>query len=477
MPRVPLEYYQPQRTPESTVRANPGMFDAEHQALACVGGAVSQAGDVVGDFALKLQRAENDALLADTRRRIKQEYDDFTNTWKDMSASPEKWEGEWNKRFEGVVKQVEREGAGTLFREQFDTMVADMRQSTSAETKKYATARRVQNVSDKLDNEMSYCLDTGDTEGWLSALESKRRNGVISDANYEKVRMAMPEMFEQRSVNSAIEADPFAAHEALKSGAWPALKDEKRRTATNYAEAEMHKQQAAALDDFNARLLRGEAIPDDELEAAAARGVIDKTDRVKLSRDYILSKSKNPAAFLPDYNETVSRIAAYDPATAKPGERGKILAMIGGLAAATDLHADAKKMFDDKINPGSPLNSPAGKEAFQMVEMNFREGVYGKFKTVLKTRRVKETVGSGKSAREVERDAPVYDVLGQPVFETDANALAKAQARAAEIRTALTAFIRANPNLSHREYADFVIQFNDNDYAAAGSDDFEKAFQ
>ncbi|EIP99317.1 hypothetical protein OpiT1DRAFT_03831 [Opitutaceae bacterium TAV1] len=463
MPRVPLEYYQPQRTPESTVRASPGMFDAEHAALARVGGAVQQAGDVVGDFALKMQKADNDAFLSTTRRRLGEAFDAFSNTWQSPGAKPETWEKDWAKIFDKTLGDLEREGGGKLFREQFDTLVADMRQRTSADVRKASYGRRIENDYNSHVATMERDKKSGNRAGYDAEIAMMEANGLVTAAKASEFRLKADHDFSEERAFQMINTDPFGAYELFSDNgaaqaAFPGLSEHELRTLTDNARYSRNVKKQEGLAELSDRFAEGNPPSNTELEAIGKKLGLTKKQMGKVSREAYAEALKTPSGQRTVARDALSKILRWDPQSPDQEQALEIQEAMMGLTGPMAKYVG--KVWDDQSNPDSLMNNPAVKQVFRENEDNFEKHVYGNWMEFEEEPYTKKVGGKTVTLKRPKL------VGGRPVMKVNSAKLAIAQAAKAKNFDRLRAYIAALPpgaNPTMEEVRKVIYDVNDND--------------
>ncbi|WP_157837195.1 hypothetical protein [Geminisphaera colitermitum] len=399
------------------MRANPGMYDAEHAAGQRVGAAVSQVGDLAGDFALKLQRAENFKIVKNREVAEREAYQKFQDEM--LLMEPSKWEGEWQKRLDSLYKTQGRENTGKFFREEWDAGIADFKQRTSAEVRHLTVARNISDAKKAGENRMSQALIELDEDAWHRTLNESVAMQLVTPEDADAMRLKAPVLFAHSESYRAIQEDPIAEYENLKNGGRPALKDEKRREAINYAEAETHKLRIQTYDDLNARHEQGEEFQQSELDGLVERKLLTKTQAVKLTQEARYRASKHPDKQREQFLSAMELISNYDPATATPQDTANVSAAMFGLSGSFE--RDANAAWKEKRDPKSPMNLPVVRTAISENEENFKKKVYGRWwEPVMEWQTDKKT---GKRKLVTKTDS----VTRQPVWKFDPKKLRDAQ--------------------------------------------------
>jgi hypothetical protein len=143
-----------------------------------------------------------------------------------------------------------------------------------------------------------------------------------------------------------------------------------------------------------------------------------------------LTKQDTTADTAEAFNDVMGRIGKLDPAAKDYPEQWAIGKAINNF---TGINKDrAEQALKEKMNPNSPLNTPAFKDASQMIEGNFTGGIYGRLE---------------------------YKVQNKDgTFSTvpDAKGRAKANETRAQIQTALAEFASKNPDATPTQINDYL---------------------
>ena len=117
MPKIPISQYTPQASEPVNVRANPGMFDGETQAIQRLGQGVANLGQGIGAIAdekaameLKVQKADDFKASATLGLAMRASWDDFNNK-RNKATDHTKWADEWDKTHAATVTANTPKGA------------------------------------------------------------------------------------------------------------------------------------------------------------------------------------------------------------------------------------------------------------------------------------------------------------------------------------------------------------------------------
>lgn len=117
MPKIPISQYTPQASQPINVRANPGMFDGEAQAIQRLGQGVANLGQGIGAIAdanaaieKKVQGASDFKASATLDLALQEAWDKFQNG-RNKATDETKWVEEWQKIHAATVEANSPKGA------------------------------------------------------------------------------------------------------------------------------------------------------------------------------------------------------------------------------------------------------------------------------------------------------------------------------------------------------------------------------
>lgn len=473
MPKIPLAEFAPRPTPDSTVRANPHMYDAEFAGQQSIARGTGDIGSGLSKWAEVSQKAKE----ADERATIDNsrfDFEQFDNEWfesqRTRTGDFDKMGAEYEKAASAFADKNTPKNLSQSGQEIFTEFKRRWLASGTFNADKIAVAKQIESAKLKRSTAFKRAIAAGDVAGAEATVAGGVETGLYSAAEAESLRQSIiPQVSEQKAY-ATIAADPTGAIDAIKNnpGEYPGLTPHKIKTLEAAARNQFNVRRQETLDDINERDLAGEEIPETEINDLVEKKMLKAFDAKRLSREWKLRAANDPASQRPQFLAAMDLISKHDSATAKPADVADISGAMLGLVGT--YKEEAERAWKERRDPKSPVNAPAAKQAFDIITQNFNEGVYGHFRTVPKVEKIKNKKG-------VLEDSPVYDITGKPVYETDPILFEKAQAKRARDYDALSRYVAQNPNATFSEMQKFLSSLNTPEAVKAGAALFGNAFK
>lgn len=457
MPKVPTYFHQPQGGQPLTVAVDPHLNDPVYEANQSIARGVEQMGDVVFDYAQKMQHARDVRDTINAQEAYRRTHKEFVSSRRNLQGGEEKWMEEYNAKMSSV--KADTSNMSGRARKDFEDWKKNFILGGELDVNLIVDSKTAERTKEAVTREYNSAIQEGDNKAAEMAVAKGFDASVFSDVETEKMIADIPNLIAQSYAGTLIKENSYQAMELLSAkdedGNYLHLNDltaKQRNEMQNLAKSTWNHDRRGALDTITARFESGKFMSDNELAAYQERGLITKTEAAKFSVDQRAKIMANPESQPPFYNEALGMISGYDPLSAELGADGKIIAYIDSHLSG-QLHARAMKLFNEKMNPDSVLNSDVGKHGLNIINQNFKEGIYGEWETIP----VYETNPDGTFKLENGKKVPVFDSLrGRYVFKADREKLEQARATQARIIDALVQELQRNPNMRYEEVQGFI---------------------
>lgn len=392
MPRLPLvgaqeDYQTPLNgaraqpvllspTQAPTIRANPGMRDAEFGAAGQVGEAISNAGHVMA----RVKQATDAAYITRSQTQMEAAQIDF-QTWTKTHPDPSTWQEELDARLSATKETVTDGGKqlSPLARQHLGLVVNDWDIGTRKRVQLQATEQGLQIASASYQDFIAQATEAND----LPAIESKVKEAVATGVFAPKLGQRAVERaraaIQQNLANGMIENDPFEAERALQAKAgedhvnFPGMAEPTRQTLVFRAHKAAAQTRSNTMREWASMVADAEAgkgpMPDRE-------GIDQEAARQGISPKWVANLFKPPTAFDRDayakaWVEIQSLELIHDE-TGQNNARAEELVMLFKGHAAMKL----QQLTDQKRKPDSTLNTPVAQSFFQRATQDRSAGLF-----------------------------------------------------------------------------------------------------
>lgn len=426
--RIPLVGEPQMAGPQRTFTPlNPTTFDRVGQAGARVGAAIQGIGEEAGSLGLQIKTAIDAGTLAKAETAGEAHFQAFQDSLKDGknpdNNSPATFLPRWKERIGEFTDAMSQDDGvkslGPRARIEYQTMMGKYSAMTTQSVGHIATEKALLNGVGDIKTNYEAKLVIGDTKGAEATVQRGMATGLLNPAEGKQMIYEIPMKSEYNQAVAMMGRDP-------ETGGGPivlekALKEQNEDgTYKFYPHVVGQQREALTFDAYrNARFLQAQTSQGYAFETALGQ----QHDPNKVARDLSLGKLTGPEAkallkpekvFTPEnYSRAVSVISAYDPkADPSHAQEAQIWAALNEATPHLSPAASSRlnELFREKLKDASVLNTEVAKSAHNIINENFRLGVYGKYET-----RVKDKDDNWKT------------IVNPKVLETAQQARAKAQ--------------------------------------------------
>lgn len=400
--RLPLVGEPQMAGPQRTFTPlNPTTFDKVGQAGARLGTAVEGIGMEAGNLGIQIKTAIDAGTLAKAETAGEAHFQAFQDSLRDgknpENNSPATFLPRWKEQVDNFSNTMSQDdGVKTLgprARIEYQTMMAKYTAMTTQNVGHLATEKALQNGVGDIRTNYEAKLVIGDTQGAEDKVKIGMATGLLNPAEGKQMIYQIPIKSEYNQAVSMMTRD-------YKTGGGPIVL-EKALAEHNedgsfkfYPHLAGAQREAIAFDALrNARALQSQVSQKYAQNAATGQ----QNDPNELLQDFkagALSSaqykalSKPQKVFTPEnYARAVSVISEYDPKTDPTHEKeAQIWASLNESTPHLSPQASARltELFKGKLNGKSPLNSEVATAAHNIINENFKLGVYGKYEVQVK---------------------------------------------------------------------------------------------
>ncbi len=435
MPKIPLYQHTPQASQPNQVRANPNMYAGVGAAGERLGSALAGVGNTMADFAVKKMEATNYSTLLDSERKMKEGwllYQDEIKTNPDETT----WEPRWLKQAAKIEKELGGKGVPEAIKPKLRAMTEDWKMTTSLAVKTAATGASIKRATGQATLAHEQYLIEGNVVAANQVIADGAELGLFSEAEAEKLTREAPGKVDQYDIARLMAHDPIAAQRALTDKTdggrfrnYTNLDDNERATAINSAGVAARKVRTANYQDLIQRNINGQPATKPEIMGMVEDGRITATQAQSYLNGQAIDKYA-PAGTFPRVLEEVTHYdAAADP---KGHEYERLMGMIATTGLMPPLAAKAVEALNQRRDPKSAVNTPAGSFGQSELRTAFDQGIYGDFKVA-------------RAGKPDQIDPKKYNA---------------ATVALAEQLVHLDAFMRENPNADRVAVAKYVQALN-----------------
>jgi hypothetical protein len=440
-------------TPTTGIRLDANTLEEPARAQMGLAGTIGDAGQELAAFGQKIQGVVNYGIRADADRQMRQASADFQASRAGRTDEGD-WENQWKqKSAETQAAIYDQHNVGPMLRRQLDVDFKNWDQANAIEVRTIARKQMINRAVERADMDANMAAKDGDEQGVITAIKGRNYNGK----SLTDLGALFPEQAEQLVKKNLAAMDHYAAAHLITNDpitAEQALAEEdkngkpvnfKRITPENRLTLQFEAHRLAtqakagtAADFFNRKqaFLTGEGpdIPPAEVRQAAVQG------RLTPAQAKQFLKPPKPDFDPGKFAALTNDIANYDPN--KDTDKSGYAALVARAAYDPDIKgpaaSDAMEMLKKKADPKSLFNSPEAKAGNELINENFKRGIYGSISKLTQA-----PDGSWK-------------------MKTDPKGLAQAQTMRAQAQTALDGWLAKPENSKATPAAvqHFISTFN-----------------
>jgi hypothetical protein len=368
-----------------TIRANPGMRNAEFGALSGVGEAVADTGRLL----FKVKNATDAAYITRSETQMQAAQADFQN-WAKTNPDPSTWQPELDARMKEVKESVTTgaKGLSPFAKQRLGLVLNDFEVTTRKRVQLQATEQNLQIAQASYQEFISQAVANNDLQGIEAKVVEGVQNGIFSAKLGNTMLSKARQQITANMANALIESDPFEARRQLEakddSGNFlnfPELQPAARENLLLYRVAKAESiERAQATREWSRQIAEAREgkgpMPDVEgVQQEAARMGIAKKEVDRWFKPPTSQNPTNPEEFA----ATFGAISTYNPETDPTGQRmGELVAQIESFKGPARERLDG--LLTKKLKPDDTLNQPVAKFGVSSIKDMFEIGGYGSFK-------------------------------------------------------------------------------------------------
>jgi hypothetical protein len=361
-----------------TVRANPGMRNAEFGAMAGLGETVSDA----GRLAFRIRNVNDAAYITRSETTMQAAQADFEN-WTRTNPDPSTWNDELDARLKDVKEGVATGGKqlSPLAKQRLNLVVNDWETGTRKRFHLKATEQNLAISQASYQDFIAQAVGNNDLAGVEAKVAEGVQNGIFSAKLGQTMLSRSRQQITANAANALIETDPFEARRQLEA------KDD----AGNYLNF-TELQPAARENLLLYRVAKAESIERMQAtrewsrqiaEAREGKGpmpdfesVQQEAARMGIAKKEVDRWFKAPEPTSPEeFASTFGAISTYDPERDPTGKRmGELVVQIEGFKGPARERLDG--LLTKKLKPDDPINSPAARAFFHRAEEQHEAGMF-----------------------------------------------------------------------------------------------------
>lgn len=401
---------------------------APGRAMVGVAQSIGYAGQVIGEFAERKQRAINAAAEQDAMMQMEKGFDDYQIELS-TQQDEEKWVEGWKKKSETLKSSLLSDPH--ISQAVKDHLTVALNTEAERSTQRIATqanTRLLQRQKARLMNVADYMFQRGDIERGDIAIEAMSEHGLIFPEQEFELKKDGHEKADFSAVNKGINVDPFTTIDQLDektpSGEWKNFTnlDENRREGLK---VEAIRRTAALRADTVQGIVdrrnQGEIISKDELQSLVDSRRLKPTEMRWVLQEQ--SRSGTDAGMAVAFAKALSAVDAYDPTKDPTNEQ--YAALFGQSVQFSPQYRDEiQRRLQKQKNP--TFEEHATRDAKAYIDHLLAGGFLGDIS--------KSTDGKPTSPTE---------------YQT-------AYGKTIELRQALDGFMRQNPKATPVEQRDFL---------------------
>lgn len=429
MPTLPrADVFISRPTGPSQVLANPNMFDAEGEGLQRLGAGVAQAGNAVGNYALKMEHANYVAKSAEADRKVKTAWTAYQEQMATSPGKPDEWAKGWNDTYSKVAKDVDLNGLSKPSQERVKAQMLSFQADSTMQISGQATKQRIRNGSAEITASAGLDLKNGDWLGYETKIKEGAAAGFFEPAMEIRLIEDGRKQFDFEQANKAINEDAFTALDSLEAksdgGEWANYKqlDENRRLSlVREAKQYISRDRAETVQSIVERQTNGEIISDAELD-----GLVQSKRLLPTQAKWALQQQKRQGRdpeMVVEYANLLSAIDKYQPTQDPTNEQ---FASLG--AQQLKFPSELRSEINRRLNEAKNNSATKRKEGYDYVD----------------------SLLSGSFLGDINRSE---SGTGKPTYPAQ---YLRAHQRAVEIRQQLDEYLKAKPQSTGPEQVKFV---------------------
>jgi hypothetical protein len=268
--------------PYAATSLDAGSLMGPGNAMQSVGRAIGYAGQVIGEFGERKQKAINAAAAQDGQMKMEKAFNDYQIEMSrmkdpdDYTNAEDTWADGWQKKASTLKNQILADPKiSQAVKDHLDVSLSGFVGQSTDRINTQANTRSIQRQKAKLTNVASFMYENGDIERGDVAIEAMREHGLIFPEEEMHLKEKGAQQADLSQVSKGLNTDPIATLDALQDktdgGRWRQftnLDEETRLSLTRRARTEMESVRADTVRGFQDRINQGEFVKPDELQGA-----------------------------------------------------------------------------------------------------------------------------------------------------------------------------------------------------------------
>lgn len=343
---------------------------------------LGDVGEMVGQFAMKLQAAKNYGIMADADREMRQATADFQQS-RIGRTDEDNWQNEWNEKAQATRSKIfDTHQIGPDLRRQLDSNFKTWDQTNAIEVRTLATKQAVNRAQERISNAANDAAKDGDEETINKLFNGASTHGIYYPEQAEALKKGYLNKIDEYAAKNYIDNFPVGAVEFLKEkgdgGQYknlPRLSPMQRDSLLVQARQRMHAYQADNVNDIRDRIDGGEDISEDFIRLRESRGEISARGAANIRR-YVLGKDLAQAKEIKD--ALISDVLTTDATTMRdPQEWGEQM-MSDAALLPTAYRNMVTRAINNKLaaakRQGAKEENAVQRETFARMKKDFDEG-------------------------------------------------------------------------------------------------------
>lgn len=352
-------------TPSAGFKASAGALNAPNQASMNAGQAIGQAGQMLGDFAQKLQGAVNYGIAADADRKMRQTAADFQQS-RVGRTDEDQWETEWKERSDEVYSSLsDQHNIGPSLKRQLTQNFKDWQQANAIEVRTMANKQKINRATERVGLAADEAARDGDERGIHTAFDGAVDNHLMTPEVASKLKIGYLNKIDEYAARTFIVNNPASAvpwleqkGEGGKPANVPRLNPDQRAILLNSARVQRDKYWDDNLQSLKNGVDEGNVLTEEQLDERQSLGVISQR-QVQGYRAYVKQRSgQTNIEDLPMHSAEVMTAVNAIPANLSADERMAYVVAIKASKAynsLTDpLRADFNSALKAEVAPDRP---------------------------------------------------------------------------------------------------------------------------
>ena len=187
--------------------ANEGAFQAPNQVAQNLAGVIGQGADILKQFSLKKQQAENVATLAEADRRMKEAYAQYEMEMQ-QSGDETEWAGKWQEQLSQLSGELMEKPMAPVVREALSQKYADYKSTTTIGVQQAVTQQSILRNKAQVERSVEYDLENGELDSAVEKVQAGVDSGLYSPLEAQKRIEGMEARIDYYDASMVTQEDP-----------------------------------------------------------------------------------------------------------------------------------------------------------------------------------------------------------------------------------------------------------------------------